>query len=73
MITPEQLQRYDAWFVRWNVGVLFVLALDDTRIEANFTGVRRIYSAELLEGAIIQNLHPLAIFHELIDLTAKGQ
>lgn len=73
MITPEQLQRYDAYFVRWNVGILYVEAVDSDRVAANFTGVRRIYNAELLEGAIIQNLHPLAIPHELIDLTAKGQ
>lgn len=73
MITPDQLQRYDAYFVKWNIGVLFVLALDDSRVEANFTGVRRIYNAELLEAAIIQNLHPLAIAHQVIDLTQKEQ
>lgn len=72
MISPEQLSRYDAYFVKWNVGILYVEALDDSRIAANFTGVRRLYNAELLEGAIIQNLHPLSIPHELIDLTTKG-
>lgn len=68
MITPEQLSRYDAYFVRWQVGILYVEALDDNRIEANFVGCCRVYNASLLDDAIIQNLHPLAIFHELINL-----
>lgn len=63
MISQDTLLRYEAYFTKHDVAVLYVEGDGDFHIVAVCADCRLLYNAAMFEDAIIQNLHPLGISH----------